>query len=292
MNYLERIFKFLGKYFVLAVPLIIATAIPVIISGSVSDAEMTQAINELSASIAAQEIDTMLALTMMLEVMRPMLVLTAIANIVSFVLNLFVAPATYGMINKGLETDNAGIGDFFPQMGKNLPKYIIYTIFNFFVDVILVLVFALILCLFVFLTFALKGVGGAAFGLGIVLTVIVGIVLGLVMYGIKCILSYWFPAMVVDNMNVISAFKKSIEIGKSYLWQTIGVTILISIASSVITGTLGVFAGMLPYVGYVLISIPAALGSFITLVFYMTVYRDKTRNVEDEDEIGLTEEYI
>lgn len=294
MKYLEKVFKFLGKYFALAIPLIIATAIPTIITGSVNDAEMTQSINELSLALANQSMDPMLALTMMLEVMQPLFVLIGIANIIAFVLNLFVVPATYGMINKGLETDNAYIGDFFPQMGRTLPKYIIYSIFSFFVSIALTLIFALVLTLFIFLAIALQKFGGVAFVLAIVVTVLVGLALYLLMYAINCALCYWFPAMIIDNMKVTSAFKKSIEVAKSYLWQTIGISLLFSIASGVITSVLGSIVGILPYVGPILISIPAALGSFLLSVFYLMVYRDKTREKDDEGEdvIDLPGEYI
>lgn len=196
------------------------------------------------------------------------------------------------MINKGLETDNVSIADFFPQMTRNLPKFIVYLIFSFFVDIILWLIFFLIVALFVFISITLRGAGDTAFVLGIVLTAVIAVVLYVVMYGIKCILSYWFPAMVVDDMKVTSAFNKAIEVGRSYLFPTIGITFLISLVSSLIVGMLNNLASVLPYVGPILISIPAALGTFITLTFYLTVYRDKTRKEEIEDVINMPEEYI
>jgi len=90
-----------------------------------------------------------------------------------------------------------------------------------------------------------------------------------VIYGIKCILSYWYPA-----------FKKAVEVG-------IGITFLISMANFFITVTLKNFANTLPRVGIylepVLISIPSGLAGFILLAFYLAVYRDKTRKMEDKD---------
>lgn len=96
MRYLEKVFNFFGKHFLISLPLIIVTAIPAIIAGSVSNAELTQTINELSVSLANKDIDPFLAIDMILGVLRPILILSAIANIVSLVLNLFVMPATYG----------------------------------------------------------------------------------------------------------------------------------------------------------------------------------------------------
>jgi len=101
------------------------------------------------------------------------------------------------------------------------------------------------------------------FVLGIAITFVVAVMLYVVIYGIKCILSYWYPAMLVDSMKVTSAFKKAVEVGRSCLWQTVGITFLISMANFFITVTLKNFANTLPRVGIylepVLISIPSGL---------------------------------
>ncbi|HOM01669.1 MAG TPA: hypothetical protein PLH43_02430 [Acetivibrio sp.] len=288
MKYLQKVFKFLEEHFLLVLPLIIAAAIPQIIIGTVDDTQMTEAFGELVTSVESGAIDAFEALRMALEVMKPLFLAICIANVISFLLSLFIVPATYGMINKGLETNKVDIGDFVSQMGMNLPKYIVYTIFSFFVDIVLLLILGLVIALFAFIIYSLLGVGTAAVILGIVIALAVGVVIYVVMYGIKCVLSYWFPAMLVDNMNVTSAFKKAIEVGRSYLWQTIGISFLISMANSTIVGALSGFADALPhvvrsYVVPVLISVPSGLASFIMMAFYLAVYRDKTRVKEEND---------
>jgi len=247
--------------------MIIAVAIPNIITGTVNNAEILEGINELSSVAEYAQMDSMEMLRTYLEIMKPWFTASTIAGIVSFLLSLFVVPATYGMVNKGLETGNADLGDFFPQMAMNLPKFIIYKIFNFLVDTVLSLAFMLILALFIFLLWLLKEIGTSVLFLGIAITFVVAVMLYVVIYGIKCILSYWYPAMLVDSMKVTSAFKKAVEVGRSCLWQTVGITFLISMANFFITVTLKNFANTLPRVGIylepVLISIPSGLaGSF------------------------------
>jgi len=66
----------------------------------------------------------------------------------------------------------------------------------------------LILALFIFLLWLLKEIGTSVLFLGIAITFVVAVMLYVVIYGIKCILSYWYPAMLVDSMKVTSAFKK------------------------------------------------------------------------------------
>ncbi|ABN52452.1 MAG TPA: hypothetical protein DEF39_13570 [Hungateiclostridium thermocellum] len=287
MKYLQEVFEFLGKHFLLALPMIIAVAIPNIITGTVNNAEILEGINELSSVAEYAQMDSMEMLRTYLEIMKPWFTASTIAGIVSFLLSLFVVPATYGMVNKGLETGNADLGDFFPQMAMNLPKFIIYKIFNFLVDTVLSLAFMLILALFIFLLWLLKEIGTSVLFLGIAITFVVAVMLYVVIYGIKCILSYWYPAMLVDSMKVTSAFKKAVEVGRSCLWQTVGITFLISMANFFITVTLKNFANTLPRVGIylepVLISIPSGLAGFILLAFYLAVYRDKTRKMEDKD---------
>jgi len=65
------------------------------------------------------------------------------------------------------------------------------------------------------LLWLLKEIGTSVLFLGIAITFVVAVMLYVVIYGIKCILSYWYPAMLVDSMKVTSAFKKAVEVGRS-----------------------------------------------------------------------------
>ncbi|MFZ5987644.1 MAG: hypothetical protein ACOYWZ_11040 [Bacillota bacterium] len=295
MKYLEDAFKFLGKFFILIIPLFIASAIPSMIVGGTNTMEMTNRMNEFSVSMAEGSSDMLPQeiFGMLFEILQPFFILVGISLAVSLVLYLVVMPATYGMINKALATGNASLSDFLPELKNNFVKYILFGICSFLVSIIITIILAVIIALFVFLIIALQSVSTTAMVLGIVIGVLIGIAIILLLMAFGFLLVYWFPAMVVDDLDVVAGFKKSIEVAKSYFWPTVGITLLISIAGSVANSVLGFF-GMVPVIGGIFISIVPTMISFITTVFYIMVYRDKTgKNVSEEDNMPeLPGEYV
>jgi hypothetical protein len=292
MKYLENAFNFFGKNLLLSIPLFIMVVIPSVIQGSGSSLVLTDQINELQASYISGSIEYSDFLIMLFDLIRPLLLLMAVASAVSLVMSFLIAPATYGMVNKALREGKADLTDFFPQMGKNILKFIIFNITNFVLWLIIFIISGAIAALLVFLVIGLSNLSPPLMGLGIVISILLGVVLVLALIGFSFLTVYWFPAMVIDNLGVIAAFKKSIEVSKSYYWPTVGLILLVSLVGAVISTSVALPFALLPYVGVVISSVPTALSSFITIVFVMMIYRDKTGNNQpQDDEIGGSAPY-
>jgi hypothetical protein len=269
MKYLENAFKFLGKFYLLLIPLFFAIAIPTIISTSGALA-MSQQITEYMMSM--QQDPTLAGNAAywlgLLDVLKPFLVNITIANLVSFVLSIIVMPATYGMVNKALATGNASLSDFVPELKNNFLKYIIYGLATIALYIVIAIVIGIIV---VVCAVALS----AAKALGIILTVILSMAFIVGFFALMVLILLWYPAMVADNLGAFEAFKKSISVVKTYFWPTLGITLLVILGGGVAGSILGM-ATYIPVVGPLITSIPSVLVQFILIVFYFEVYRDKT----------------
>ena len=269
MKYLENAFKFLGKFYLLLLPLFIAIAIPAIISGSGSVA-MSNQITEFMMPM--QQDPTLFESSAfwvgLLDVMKPFLIKIGIASVISFVLMLIIMPATYGMVNKALATGNADLSDFVPELKNNFLKYIIYGLASIAVSLVVVIAIGIIVGICVAALYAAKA-------LGIILIVIFSMALIVFLFAFSYLIVLWFPAMVADDLGVFDALKKSISVVKPYFWPMVGITLLIGIGGGVAGGALSM-ASTIPVVGPLLSSIPSVLIQFIMIIFYFEVYRDKT----------------
>lgn len=269
MKYLEKAFKFIGKFYLLLLPLFFAIAIPAIISTSGALA-MSNQITEYMMSV--QQDPTLAGNSAywlgLIDVLKPFLVNIAIANLVSFVLSLLVMPATYGMVNKALATGNASLSDFVPELKNNFLKYIIFGLASIALSVVIIIAIAIIVAICTVAIYAAKA-------LGIILIVIFSMALIVFLFAISFLIALWFPAMVADDLGVFDAFKKSISVVKTYFWPMVGITLLVTIGGGIAGSALGM-ASYIPVVGPLLTSIPSVLIQFILIVFYFEVYRDKT----------------
>lgn len=287
MKYLENAFKFFGKYLLLSIPLLILVTIPNVIQGSTDRdtvTEMSNQIENLSLKVIRGELTSEDFLIMTLDILKPLFMLMIIAQIVSLVLRLIIIPSTYGVVNKALKEGYAGFDDFLPQLGNNLLKYIIYGIANFVLWLIISIIIAIIAALILFLFIGLGQISGPLVGFAIVISVLLGVVIVLGIIAVCYFTIYWFPAMVAEDLGVISALKKSIEVSKSYFWPTVGITLLISFMGWVVSVSVAFPLGLIPYMGVVVSSIPTAIAQFLTIVFLMLVYRDKAINAQPQDD--------
>ncbi|NLM58258.1 MAG: hypothetical protein GX194_03880 [Clostridium sp.] len=163
-------------------------------------------------------------------------------------------------------------------------KYIIYGIANFVLWLIISIIIAIIAALILFLFIGLGQISGPLVGFAIVISVLLGVVIVLGIIAVCYFTIYWFPAMVAEDLGVISALKKSIEVSKSYFWPTVGITLLISFMGWVVSVSVAFPLGLIPYMGVVVSSIPTAIAQFLTIVFLMLVYRDKAINAQPQDD--------
>ncbi|HOJ09374.1 MAG TPA: hypothetical protein PK733_02130 [Clostridiales bacterium] len=262
MKYLENAIKFIAKHFIIAIPLFISTAITALIGGTVSGGftnklfeilpQMKGGVNYLSDPASITRFFASAA------------AVTG-AGFLGFILTLIVTPATYGMVNKALNEDKSDLNEFVPQLKDNFVKYILYWVGNIVVWVILGIAAFLIVLLLALISKIAPWLG-IFFGVLIALAAIVVVVL------IAINLVLWFPAMVIDNMDVIAALKRSYTLVKKNFWMILGINLLVGIVASLASLILGILAGI-PLLGPIILSVIPTASTFIIIVFHMMYYK-------------------
>jgi len=265
MRYLEKSFQLLFKCFLILVPTFAALAIPALIQGVGAANALASLYGMINMANAGYLVD------------NPWLVFQLALNIISavvggsfvaFILNFIDVPSTAGMVNKALETGVADLQDFVPSLKGNFAKYLLYWLGT--IVLSLILGFAGVI---LFLLFSL--LAGALGSFGLFLLILAIIAMALAGFVISILLSFWFPSMVVDDLGVVDGFKKSIEVARSYFWPLLGITLLVAICSSIVSGILS-FIGLIPILGPVILAVIPAFTAVLLTTFYFSVYRDKT----------------
>jgi len=115
MKYLESAIKFLLKYWILALPLFVLTAIATLVSGGGAS---TAQLGDLWSTIGnpGQLTDP----GNLIKTLPAVLPAIAGGGILAFLFNFVSIPATYGLVNKGLETGTAGLNDIGPAVTLNV----------------------------------------------------------------------------------------------------------------------------------------------------------------------------
>lgn len=266
MSYLERSIKFLMRYYMLAIPLFIITAIPAL-SGGLGSLTLIGSLGTMFKTINDPYM-LMQDPGGLITALMSSFALMAGGGFLAFVLNFAAIPATYGMINKALDTNHADLNDFVPSLQQNIVKYVLYWVGTIAVGLVCGLAGIILIVLLGLLIAALKW-------FGIFIAVIAGLAAVAVGIAIGVLLSLWFAAMVIDDLDVVSALKKSVETAKSSFWTLLGIGLLVALASSIISGILS-FIGIIPVLGPVILSVIPTAASFLMTVFYILVYRDKS----------------
>lgn len=266
MRYLEKVIKFFTKNYLLAIPLWALSLIPGILGG--------RTINLLANSNywldMLQDPSSMRDPAQILDLFSSILPLFAGAGIISFILRFVVYPPTYGLINKALSTSHSDLNDFVPSLKENIMKYIMYWLGTLVIGIVLsIALFIVIIIISVLIAF-LKWFGAIIAFFAILLLVALGLAM-------TALLSLWFPAMVVSNLDVMAALKKSIEVVRKDFWMIVGITLLINIAGG-IAGSILSFLNAIPLIGPIITSVIPAVTTFVLTVFYMMVYKDKAEN--------------
>lgn len=268
MRYLEKAIKFLMKNYLIAIPLFVAIALPALIRGAATVSVLPQ----ITDAVFKQRPELLMEDPFsFVPMFTGVFAAAAGAGFIGWILKFIAEPATAGMVNKGLEQGSSDLNDFMPSLSKLFPKYVVFWLGMIAVNLAIGLAALIVLLLFGLLIMLLKGFGVFLFILGMIALAVAGIIVAI-------LLSLWFPAMVVDDMGLVDAAKKSIAVVKENFWTIFGVTVLVNIGGAVVGAILS-FLGFIPFIGTILLSvIPTATGILLT-VFYFMVYRDKTRKV-------------
>lgn len=260
MKYLSNAVNFSIKNWMLILPVFVLTAIVSLINiaGTAGISAITSMLNPSILSDPKA----------MLTLITGMIGSVAGAGLISLIATLIYAPATYGLVNKSLETGSAGLNDLGAAISNNFVKYIMYVVGI----IVLMVAGGLAFCLVELLLGLLFGLLGV---LGSVLMVIITLAISILIIAVYILLSLWFAAMVVDGLPIMDAAKKSIEIVKGCFWTVLGISLLIWLLFLIAGFVLGLLR-VIPLLGPIIYSAVPAGQFFLTAVFYLMVYRDKT----------------
>lgn len=282
MKYLENTFKFFGKFFLLAIPLYIVYAVyQILLNPAMLEFSegMTDIVEQFGNNTAMPYEELMNLYT---AVATPLIPAIMVAFAAFVVLGLLVYPATYGVINKALTTGHADLTDFLSEFKNNIGRFILFALGNALIYIILVIASVLITVVFGFM---------GSFGAVLIVLFYIALLIGILV--LRVFLFYWFPAMVMDKVGVIEGLKRSFRVAKSYFWPTIGISLLIWVATMIGSAFMGAFT-MIPIFGALIASVLPALSEFIYIAFYFIVYKDKTSESEEEYDStsGSSGEYL
>lgn len=267
MKYLESAIRFSIKNWMLILPLFILTALASLLSGvgkSVMD------FGNLWSTIGSM--DNIGDPGKMLSAFPGLFTAVALSSgIWAFLFQFVTLPATYGLVNKSLETGNANLNDIGAVISTNFVKYVMYFIGMLIVGLVVGIGSFILMLILGLLVALLKGVGVA-----LMVIVMIALFVALVVFGI--LISMWLSAMIVDGLDVVAAGKKSIEIVRSCFWTVLGITVLVNIAA-IIAGAILSFLSRIPLLGPIIYSVVPTAQTFIMIVFLLTLYREKTGKI-------------
>ncbi len=275
MRHLENAFKFTFKNFLLTLPLLISLAIPALISGvgslgivanSGAIAENFKRIIENSAYdggipnygdlFAGLDLGTFIASSI-------------ISGLLSFVLMILVKPATFGFINLHYETGNAKLNDFTRCMSKYIGRFVLFGLLN--------IAFAIGLGVVLLILVIIGGVvSSASTGLGVLLIILFVLAFFVGVVVLFNYLNLWFPAVCVEDSDIIQGLKNSFRTVRGSFWPILGITLLVTFGAGVARLILGSVIGVIPVIGSIVAPIISGLAEFILMVYYFEVYREKT----------------
>jgi hypothetical protein len=270
MKHLENAFKFILKNYIAAVPLFVALAIPALISQS-GVFVMGGIFRTLYKVLT--NVDTLRKPLDLIGELVPLFLTTAgiagIAGIVGTLLKFAAMPATAGMVKKGVAGEPVKLDDTLPMIKEHLAQYVIYWVGNLVVSIVLAVVFLIPVVIFSALILLLKGFGVLLLFIVILAEIAAGI-------AVATLLSLWFPAMIIDNMSVVDAAKKSVGIVKKNFWIVLGITVLIAIVGGIASSIVNAIFGFIPLIGAVVATVVPALVEVVRMAFYFMFYRGET----------------
>ena len=263
MKYLENAIKFLIKNWILAVPLFVLIALAALLGGASNAAASLSSLWTAYGNMG--QLSNPSSLFSSLPAILPAVAVGG--GIWAILFNFVAIPASYGLVNKSLDTGSAGLNDIGSAISQNFVKYIMYFIGMIVLSIALGLGSFIIILILSLLTALVKPL--------IILTVIVAITLFIGILILMILLSMWLSAMIVDGLDVIAAAKKSIEVIKSCFWTVLGITILVAIACGIAGWILGLLA-IIPLIGPIIASIVPSAQTFVMIVFLLIIYRERT----------------
>lgn len=263
MKYLEKSLRLLAKNYVILLPFLVATALPGIIERG--DVLVPGFVKVLELFKNPGEVRVVPYVLLMMKD----LILSQSTGFLGFIFKFAAIPATIGMIIKVTNGLDAAVDDIIPSISRYFKQYLLYwagTLALGFLAGMFVLLAGLLIAAVTALIsgFKLFFLVCLFFGL-LVITVVLSV-----------FLCFWFPAMAVDNLNLLDAAKKSFETAQKSFLLVIGVFTLVNIIGGLIQLLLSVIVGWIPILGSLTVSIAPTVTTVLLYMFYVVVYRSKT----------------
>ncbi len=274
MRHLENAFKFTFKNFLLTLPLLISLAIPALIAGVGSMGILMNNgdfISKFQRMMEDIQYGGILDYNDLFAGMNlgAFFVSLFVSGLLSFVFMILVRPATYGLINLHYETGNAKLNDFTKCMSKYIGRFVLYGLLHIAIAIGLIIVFTILM--------VIGGiVASISTPLGVILIILFVLATIVGAIALYTYMNLWFPAVCVEDSDIIQGLKNSFRYVKGSFWPILGITLLITICGSIAGSILGGIIGLIPIVGNIVAPIISGLAEFILMVYYFEVYREKT----------------
>ncbi len=273
MRYLENAFKFTFKNFIITLPLLIAMAIPSMVMGVGSLGFLFNMKN--FEQIFEQMLDNsgtfVPSYDMFVGLYGPTMIISMIVStVLTLVLSILVYPATYGMINKKYETGTSTLSDITASMTKYIGRYVLYGLLSIALWIGLTVAYLILVAIGVVVVTAVSNVAGAI----LLVLFTLAFIAACIAFGVYT--SLWFPAVCVENSDIITGLKNSFRYVSGSFWKILGISILISIFGTIAGTIVGLVVGWIPIIGGAVSSIVSNLAQFITIVFFFEIYREKS----------------
>lgn len=273
MRYLENAFRFTFKNFIITIPLLIATAIPALIMGVGAMGFLLNMGNfqKMIEDITRNPEQFNFSPNFLFNLYGPaMLISMVIATLLSWVLNILVYPATYGVINKKYETGKTDFSDFTKSLSKFIGRYIVYILVSIAIGIGVIIAFGILVGIAVVIITQVSKVAGIL----LLVLFILALIVGCIALGIYT--SLWFPSICIEDTGVIQGLKNSFKYVSGSFWPILGITLLVSLCGGVASMILSSVIGWIPVIGSVVGSVVTTIAEFIIIVFYFEIYREKT----------------
>ncbi|PKM86190.1 MAG: hypothetical protein CVU85_08480 [Firmicutes bacterium HGW-Firmicutes-10] len=264
MKYFEDAFKFVTKNYLIVIPVFIATLVPaLLVMGSTPTTADLQAILRDFQQYPDYFLNNPDAL---FEALRTAGIgNTASSGAISTILSFMAIPMTAGLVKLGLNKGSVSINDFALALGSNIGKYLRYFLATILFGLLFVVALVIYVIVMISILAAMGESGIFVFILGLVLLFIVSI-------AVAFFVSFWFGGMVLDDLGVWAALKKSFSIAKRCFWTLLGIALLIAVAEGIIGGVVGFFT-FIPLLPTVLNSAVTAVATVVHTTFLFMLYR-------------------
>ena len=284
MRNIEKTFRFFIKNWVIVIPTVIGCVIVNVIGGVFSLLNFFSSLDLLKFTQLDQFIQNQQFIQSM-NYLIPIYAMALAVSIVSIIISFLYYPIMAGLVHESIRNSKTiNIHDLFiaskEAFFNNIKKYANFFAANFLFGIIFYVILLIILFTIMFVTVGTiataKGSVIALFLLLLFVLIIVILALSIV-YG--AFTSMWFQSIIVDNYKVFDAFKVCFGILKRRFWYLMGMFLLVSLIS-VIVSVFALGFGIIPLFGWVVTGCIAGIIAMFQFVFYMYMYYENRPNLE------------